>query len=56
MNRLENDLGRKKTEYFSLEEDVSVLQGEQKVDKWKKCCKSGMAHAECVNFMCAQDD
>ena len=48
VTRLENCLGRKKIVYFSLWEDVGVLQGKlkfkQRADKWKKCCNSGMAH------------
>ena len=47
MIRLKNGCERKKIVYFSLCEDVGVLQGElkieQRADKWKKCHNSGMA-------------
>ena len=33
MIRLENDVERKKTVYFSLWEDVGILQGEVKIEQ-----------------------
>ena len=56
MNKVENGLERKKIRYFSLWEDVVVLQAEveikQKANKQKKCHNSAVAHLTWVCELC----
>ena len=56
MTRLGNDLEVKEIIYFSLWDDVGVLQWELKikhrVNKLKNGCNSAMAHLTCMYELC----